>query len=209
MLPLCLISKLMLLVNYIEMARVTGVPLSYLISRGQQIKVVSQLYRKTMQHDFVIPSHDVKPNEEKYEGATVIEPQKGYYTKPIATLDFASLYPSIMQAHNLCYSTLVSPDEMKLQPEQYYRTPNGYYFVKPTVRKGILPEILSELLAARKQAKKLMTQATDPFTQAVLNGRQLALKISANSVYGFTGAQVGQLPCKYRSLLLCNAVFVN
>lgn len=29
----------------------------------------------------------------------------------------------------------------------------------------------------------------------VLNGRQLALKVSANSVYGFTGAQVGKLPC--------------
>lgn len=31
--------------------------------------------------------------------------------------------------------------------------------------------------------------------QKVLDGRQLALKISANSVYGFTGATVGQLPC--------------
>lgn len=40
-----------------------------------------------------------------------------------------------------------------------------------------------------------MALATDPLTIAVLNGRQLALKISANSVYGFTGAQVGQLPC--------------
>jgi DNA polymerase delta subunit 1 len=40
--------------------------------------------------------------EEGYEGATVIEPVKGYYTDPVATLDFASLYPSIMQAHNLC-----------------------------------------------------------------------------------------------------------
>lgn len=29
----------------------------------------------------------------------------------------------------------------------------------------------------------------------VLNGRQLALKISANSVYGFTGASIGKLPC--------------
>ena len=33
------------------------------------------------------------------------------------------------------------------------------------------------------------------FLKAVLDGRQLALKISANSVYGFTGAQAGQLPC--------------
>jgi len=50
-------------------------------------------------------------------------------------------------------------------------------------------------LSARKQAKKELAQETDPFMQAVLNGRQLALKISANSVYGFTGAQTGQLPC--------------
>ena len=45
-LPLRLLEKLMCLINYIEMARVTGVPLSYLLARGQQIKVVSQLLRK-------------------------------------------------------------------------------------------------------------------------------------------------------------------
>ena len=67
-----------------------------------------------------------------YEGATVIEPKRGYYRKPIATLDFASLYPSIMQAHNLCYSTLLNPTEAKqLDKSQYSITPNGYYFIKP------------------------------------------------------------------------------
>ena len=40
-----------------------------------------------------------------------------------------------------------------------------------------------------------MAKATDPFLVAVLNGRQVALKVSANSVYGFTGATVGTLPC--------------
>lgn len=45
-LPLRLLDKLMCVINYMEMARVTGVPLSYLLSRGQQIKVVSQLLRK-------------------------------------------------------------------------------------------------------------------------------------------------------------------
>merc|ERR1719359_1055930 len=55
--------------------------------------------------------------------------------------------------------------------------------------------ILEELLSARKRAKKEMAQAEGSLTQMVLNGRQLALKISANSVYGFTGATVGQLPC--------------
>lgn len=45
-----------------------------------------------------------------YEGATVLEPIAGYYKSPVATLDFASLYPSIMMAHNLCYSTLLPKD---------------------------------------------------------------------------------------------------
>lgn len=53
-LPLRLLDKLMCVINYIEMARVTGVPLPYLLSRGQQIKVVSQLLRKVSQFKFVL-----------------------------------------------------------------------------------------------------------------------------------------------------------
>jgi DNA polymerase delta subunit 1 len=54
---------------------------------------------------------------------------------------------------------------------------------------------LDELLSARKKAKRELALATDEMMKNVLEGRQLALKISANSVYGFTGATVGQLPC--------------
>ncbi len=64
-----------------------------------------------------------------------------------------------------------------------------------SLAQGVLPQILEELLAARKKAKIDMARATDDTIRAVQNGRQLALKISANSVYGFTGATVGQLPC--------------
>lgn len=45
------------------------------------------------------------------------------------------------------------------------------------------------------RAKADLKAATDPFTKAVLDGRQLALKVSANSVYGFTGATIGKMPC--------------
>ena len=45
------------------------------------------------------------------------------------------------------------------------------------------------------RAKAELKQETDLFRRKVLDGRQLALKISANSVYGFTGANVGKLPC--------------
>merc|ERR1719401_1269300 len=80
-------------------------------------------------------------------------------------------------------------------PEQVTKAPTGCCFVKRETRRGLLPMILEELLAARKRAKKAMAEAEDPLTKSVLNGRQLALKISANSVYGFTGATVGMLPC--------------
>lgn len=50
------------------------------------------------------------PDTIGYEGATVLDAKVGYYREPVATLDFASLYPSIMMAHNLCYSTLVPPN---------------------------------------------------------------------------------------------------
>lgn len=52
-LPLKLMEKLMLFINYMEMARVTGVPINSLITRGQQNKVVSQLLRKVI---FFLPS---------------------------------------------------------------------------------------------------------------------------------------------------------
>ena len=122
-------DKLMCLVNYIEMARVTGVPFSYLLSRGQSIKVLSQLLRRANAEGYVIPALKGEGSDEQYEGATVIEPKKGFYDVPIATLDFSSLYPSIMMAHNLCYTTLLDKttvDRLGLVKDvDYVQTPNN------------------------------------------------------------------------------------
>ncbi|KAK5034457.1 DNA-directed DNA polymerase delta [Exophiala sideris] len=198
-LPQRLMDKLMCLVNYTEMARVTGVPFNYLLARGQQVKFISQLFRKALEQQLVIPNLRNESSDEQYEGATVIEPIRGYYDVPVATLDFASLYPSIIQAHNLCYTTLLNKniiEKMNMKKdEDYILTPNGDLFCTSKVRKGLLTQILEELLGARKRAKKELAVETDPFKKAVLNGRQLALKVSANSVYGITGATVGKLPC--------------
>ncbi|WVR03623.1 hypothetical protein IAU60_000616 [Kwoniella sp. DSM 27419] len=198
-LPQRLMDKLMCFVNYTEMARVTGVPFNYLLSRGQQIKVISQLYRNAGEAGYIIPAMKSEGSDEQYEGATVIEPTKGFYDVPIATLDFASLYPSIMMAHNLCYTTLLDRttiERLKLvEGQDYVHTPNNDYFATTHRRKGLLPTILENLLGARKRAKQDLKVEKDPFKRAVLDGRQLALKISANSVYGFTGATVGKLPC--------------
>lgn len=93
-----------------------------------------------------------------------------------------------MLAINLLFFFRVTDDKVT-------KTPTNNLFVKASVRKGLLPEILESLLGARKKAKAELKEEKDPFRRSVLDGRQLALKISANSVYGFTGAQVGKLPC--------------
>lgn len=49
--------------------------------------------------------------------------------------------------------------------------------MKSTRRKGLLPTILEELIGARKRAKADLKKETDPFKRAVLDGRQLALKV--------------------------------
>jgi DNA polymerase delta subunit 1 len=169
-LPMMLLSKLAVIVNYVEMARVTGVPLNYLLTRGQQIKVFSMILRKTRLEGLLIPNIAKHGGAEdaSYEGATVIDPKKAYYETPVATLDFASLYPSIMQAYNLCYSTMISQEESgKLSSDMYEKSPSGHLFVRSSTKKGILPQILDELLAARKRAKKDMAAATDPMVKAV------------------------------------------
>lgn len=197
-LPMRLLNHVKSFTNDVEMARVTGVPITSLLNKGEQVKVVAQLLRHGRQAGYFMPHHHGVASSEQFEGATVIEPVRGYYKEPIATLDFSSLYPSIMIAHNLCYTTLLRPnnkDKYGLTPDKITTTPVNYMFVKSTVRKGLLPEILQHLLAARKRTKAELKEATEPSLRAVLDGRQLAYKISANSVYGFTGAQVGKLPC--------------
>ena len=200
-LPHKLVDKLCTLLNLIEMAKATWVPLHFLVERGQQIKVFSQLTRKAREMGFMVPTIRYgKIPSDGYVGATVLDAQKGAYYRPITALDFASLYPSIMRAHNLCYSTLVMDPKYDNLPGVEYES-----FQIPVPEKGLvtykfaqnvpalLPAILKELSDYRSQAKKDMRAFPEHYD--VFNGKQLAYKISSNSVYGFTGAMKGILPC--------------
>ena len=198
LLPHRLMKKLCILLNLVEMAKATWVPVPFLVERGQQIKVFSQLTKKARELGFMVPTirYGSLP-EEPYEGATVLEAQKGAYYTPITALDFEALYPSIMMAHNLCYSSYVM-DERKygnisgIEYETFKIGDRTYKFAQDVP--SLLPAILSELKQFRKQAKRDMAAATG-FMKEVYNGKQLAYKISMNSVYGFTGAGKGILPC--------------
>lgn len=262
-------------------------------TRGQQIKVFTQIVREARASDFVLPDMRGSAamsggpgNDVQYTGAFVLPPTRGIYQEPIATLDFASLYPSIIRGDNLSYETLVHDESQleegvpvskirveqgalwdvhvavaqgstrlrgatddaqfmrmisKLQPgmkvilgttkktdpvegaalpvrsvdvkaatfelESPVATVTGavtikrlkvvvehlYTYVQHV--EGVLPRICKNLLNARKKAKKEMAMTNDPVRKGLLNGKQLALKVSCNSVYGFTGAGRGMLPC--------------
>jgi DNA polymerase delta subunit 1 len=198
LLPHKLMKKLCTLLNLLEMAKATWVPLCFLVERGQQIKVFSQLTKKARELGYMVPTikYGSLP-EEPYEGATVLDAQKGAYYTPITALDFEALYPSIMMAHNLCYSTYVM-DERRYGniPGVKYETfkigEKTYKFAQDVP--SLLPSILLELKQFRKKAKKDMAVATGGMKE-VYNGKQLAYKVSMNSVYGFTGAGKGILPC--------------
>jgi DNA polymerase delta subunit 1 len=180
------------------MAKATWVPLCFLVERGQQIKVFSQLTKKAREMGFMVPTiRWGQLPEEQYEGATVLEAQKGAYYTPITALDFEALYPSIMMAHNLCYSSYVMNEKdygniPGIEYETFKIGQKTYKFAQDVP--SLLPAILLELKQFRKKAKKDMAAATG-YMKEVYNGKQLAYKISMNSVYGFTGAGKGILPC--------------
>lgn len=192
-LPLRLFNKLKILINYTELARVTGVPIEYFSSRGVGIKVLTLIYKAAAKHDYLIPVMDPINNDASFEGGFVMDPLRGFYSNPIAVLDFSSLYPSIMISKNLCYTTLLT----KKQYEKIggIKTPTNNYFATADMKVGLLPTVLTNLIASRKIAKKEMNETEDLNIKSCLNARQLAIKVCANSIYGFTGAMVGKLPC--------------
>ncbi|XP_071838856.1 DNA polymerase alpha catalytic subunit-like [Apostichopus japonicus] len=120
-----------------------------------------------------------------YSGGLVLEPKKGFYDQFILLLDFNSLYPSIIQEYNICFTTISnSPKEEETADDQEY-IPN---VPDSDLQAGILPTEIRRLVERRKQVKQLM-KAPDLNQDLKLQYdiRQKALKLTANSMYGCLG----------------------
>ena len=153
---------------------------------------------------------DDEDDDEGYEGATVFEPKTGVHLDPIPVLDFSSLYPNSMRLRNLSHEMLVTNDAYMNLPGYIYhrishKKPDGRFVEcifaeKESGIKGIIPDILSELLSARKKYKNQMEDLKenggDPFIVAILDGLQQAYKVTANSLYGQTGAPTSPIYMK-------------
>lgn len=115
-----------------------------------------------------------------YSGGLVLDPIKGFYDKFILLMDFNSLYPSIIQEYNICFTTVLPPAAG--DPEE------GGAVILQTEEMGILPRQIRKLVESRKAVKQLMTAAgLEPELKMQYNIRQMALKLTANSLYGCLG----------------------
>ena len=117
---------------------------------------------------------------EAFEGAYVKEPEKGMH-EDIALFDFRSLYPTIIISHNIDVST-IDCDCCKGSVEMTGET--GHWFCKK--RKGLMPIVLNNILNERIETKKKMKELKkDSQGYMILDNKQYALKILANSAYGY------------------------
>ena len=102
-----LFNKVDVMTSLIEMSKLCSVPMSFLISRGQGIKLTSYVAKQCRNMNVLMPVIDKGSNDDGYEGAIVLPPKTGFYMDPINIGDYASLYPSSMLSENLCPSSKV------------------------------------------------------------------------------------------------------
>jgi len=238
-----LFEKLNVWIGLVELSNIVGVTVMELFTRGQQIRCLSQIYDLAAQREYVLDKRDIIPV--KFSGGFVYEPIPGLYDN-IICLDFASLYPSIIRAYNICFTTLVPPeledeipnsqcnviefdqeetgdinednkesddddhDHEEEEEEKNETKPKTkvvhrrYKFVKNEVQPGLLPELVKKLVEERKAVRNLLDgvrdkntgewiipKEKDPIIRTILDKRQLALKVTANSFFGFLGVQNG------------------
>lgn len=263
-LVLHLIQQLQVLPNNVAMGNVCSVPFGWIVARGQGVKIQSLVAKQCDQRGFLCPDLDKSQfGHETFEGAVVLPPYPGLYLEePVAVLDYASLYPSSMISVNLSHESYCDDPTWqgeegakrlvelgyKWEDIQYDTFSTGLekHKVKTgikTVRfvqqpKGIIPQILENLLVARKETRTRMKHKTltlmdsttvsglidtvdtgeyrvkhednsvcmveknqvvsvaptySSFEKEIMDGQQLAYKITANSLYGQIGARTSYI----------------
>ena len=129
----------------------------------------------------------------QYSGGLVLEPKKGLYDKYVLMLDFNSLYPSIIQEYDICFTTVKRGKDMAgLAPElppPVLGKPGGE-------NAAVLPQVICKLVQHRRAVKELLKKETNDVIKAQLDIRQLALKLTANSMYGCLGFSASRFYAK-------------
>ena len=101
-----LMNKIDVITGYVEMARICSVPVSFLVMRGQGIKLTSYVAKKCRDKNTLMPDLEKGKSDGGYEGAIVLPPKCSMYMdNPVACVDYASLYPSSMISQNFSHDS--------------------------------------------------------------------------------------------------------
>lgn len=151
-------------------------------------------FKKVQQQEQVEGEEDIDAGKGKrkkkaaYAGGLVLDPKVGFYDKFVLLLDFNSLYPSIIQEFNICFTTVEREaynSKKKKEEDEIEEIPE---IPDCSLEMGILPKEIRKLVERRKQVKQLMKQQDiNPDLYLQYDIRQKALKLTANSMYGCLG----------------------
>ena len=186
----------------LQISQIVGTVMSRTLKGGRAERIEYLLLHAFTSLDYIVPDKQygkrrVEHEEEgegeapvsgkrkkaSYAGGLVLEPKKGFYDTYILLLDFNSLYPSIIQEYNICFTTV---DRTPVKGgDGDLVLPN---LPEPTVSAGVLPTQIKKLVDSRRQVKDLLKrEKLSEAQKQQLNIRQLALKLTANSMYGCLG----------------------
>lgn len=165
------------------------------------------------------PTKKGKRKKAQYAGGLVIEPKAGFYDNIVLLLDFNSLYPSIIQEYNLCFTTVSRrptqnfngsdiQSQFKLakkegeaedeEEEEQAELPDK----AANTKDAVLPNVLRDLVQKRKAVKEKMKSERDPVKLQQLEIRQKAIKLTANSMYGCLGFSSSRFHAKAIAALI-------
>jgi DNA polymerase I len=177
-LALRILEKVGRIRRYMDIAAVSRLPVDDALNSGASQLIDSILIRAADRHipQVAVPlTGDFDSDEEAIEGGYVHEISPGLYHW-VCVLDFKSMYPSLIIAKNICFTTR--------DPEGTMVSPLGVHFLSKEQRPGILPRILADLMRERDETKGKMKAAKSPEEAHYYDGLQQAIKILMNSFYG-------------------------
>ena len=175
-LALLIYRKIRILDRNLYLSTVSMLPLDDVTNGGTSTYVDSLLIRRADRENIGVPMSSSKFSNDTYAGGYVHTMDPGLYDM-IVVLDFKSMYPSMIIKYNICFTTL--------SPEGTIVAPNGARFLDPGVKKGIIPDLLEQLMKNRDEVKKQMKE--DKSNHDYLDGLQAAIKVLMNTFYGVLG----------------------
>lgn len=160
-----------------DLAAVSKLPVEDVMVSGTSTLADSLLIRLADRSGVAVPMNGRRQarGTDQIEGGYVHDIKPGLYHW-VCVLDFKSMYPSLIIANNVCFTTLSDDGEII--------SPSGARYMSPERKKGLLPTILSGLMDQRDSIKKQMKATKDPDEHAYLDGLQAAVKVLMNTFYG-------------------------